>query len=618
MLNFRRVTVGLLLSLILIANVLVEKNNTYRFQDIYFFWCGCTFLLGVSGLYLIKSKKEIRRIPVSLADMAMLLGLYITALHSTQLPTPLLKNQSFRWLLSIFFFVKIFHFLYWQEKEQLNRNDMPIIVGTGIVSIHIFVIGARITSLFRVTSSVPVIEFLSPFPNTGVWGNYLATILPFTVAVMLLPKEQSGNRWYRIMRTTACACTPVFAGLLVMTQARAGWMAASVGVGVVLAFHVLQKQKLSLSAILTRFSFTSKALILFGSMTVVIGTSYAIYLLKPASAFGRILIQKVGLTAFLDHFWTGVGIGRFGSIYGVYQAQYFKNHPTDTQAAWLADDMTYAYNEFINIGTELGIMGLLCLVCLIVVTVQRFIQLQRLSSSHQERYLRLGALASLISFWITGLFSYPMHVLQILIAVAFFFSLLTVPSKEIDTIIQLRTTAVRGFAVVGIVLCSFGGYRLYQEYRACVEWRSLAHDAKMDMFSYQGYNNLYPLLCHHQAFLYNFGSELYYHGHYSEALYYLQQARQYISSSDIFILLGQTSEKLNNYQQAQEYYTTAAFVKPNRIAPHYLLAKLHFANGNVGEAKQAAEKVCSMKMKIENSLGYQMKHEMHDLLQHIP
>ena len=617
MTTFNRIFLVAIAFFITVINNLPTRISSYHFQDIYWFWIGEIILLAAfSILLLVQSQKDSPKcLVVSLFDKIILSALALVMAVSSKFSTPLLNWESLRWLCSIIVLLKIFHLLCLVGEEQ--KQWVKEIFVISILLAHIPIVVWRIILWCKFlpnTQFISFTEFILPFPNTGVWGNYLATILPFAVAVMLLPKEQLDSRWYRLMRTAALLCAPLFAGLLVMTQARAGWMAATVGVVIVLAFHFLQKQKLSLSTILTRLSFLQKALIGLGSVVVVIGTSYGVYFLKPASAFGRILIQKVSLNVFFDHFWTGVGLGRFGSMYGAYQAQYFKNHPTDTQAAWLADDLTYAYNEFIHIGAELGIIGLLCVFCLAVVTVRRFLQLQRTSSSNEERYLRQGAFASLVSFWITGLFSYPMHTLQILLLVAFFFSLLTVPNRERDTIIHLRTTVVRGVAVIGIMICSLGGYRLYQEYQACVEWRSLADDAKMDVFSYQKYNALYPLLCHHQAFLYNFGSELYYHGHYAEALYYLQQARQYISSSDIFILLGQTSEKLNHYQQAQEYYTTATFAKPNRIAPHYLLAKLYYENGKMTEAKYTAEKVCAMKMKVESGLGYQMKAEMRDIL----
>lgn len=93
--------------------------------------------------------------------------------------------------------------------------------------------------------------------------------------------------------------------------------------------------------------------------------SFTLYRYKKDSADGRILIWTVTSNIIKDYPIVGVGQDMFKAHYMDYQADYFRNH-TDSKYALVADDNKYAFNEFLNIWTENGAIGLLLFLSVLV------------------------------------------------------------------------------------------------------------------------------------------------------------------------------------------------------------------------------------------------------------
>lgn len=80
--------------------------------------------------------------------------------------------------------------------------------------------------------------------------------------------------------------------------------------------------------------------------------------MKEDSALGRILVWKVTLSTPHPHaslLW-GNGIGYFESQYGKWQADYFQEKEGTEKERHIAGYVTTAYNEFLELGLEQGII----------------------------------------------------------------------------------------------------------------------------------------------------------------------------------------------------------------------------------------------------------------------
>lgn len=127
--------------------------------------------------------------------------------------------------------------------------------------------------------------------------------------------------------------------------------------------------------------------------------------MKEDSALGRILVWKVTLSTPHPHaslLW-GNGIGYFESQYGKWQADYFREKEGTEKERHIAGYVTTAYNEFLELGLEQGIIVTACIAALLVMATGT--GWKNLST------IELGAKASIVSITILMFCSYPLKVL---------------------------------------------------------------------------------------------------------------------------------------------------------------------------------------------------------------
>ena len=81
-----------------------------------------------------------------------------------------------------------------------------------------------------------------------------------------------------------------------------------------------------------------------------------LYSLRSGSADARLLIWRASLYVFDDNPLFGSGVGSFAQKYMLAQAEFFANHPGSSLSI-IATNHSQAYNEFIHLVCEEGIMG---------------------------------------------------------------------------------------------------------------------------------------------------------------------------------------------------------------------------------------------------------------------
>ncbi|MEI3467661.1 MAG: O-antigen ligase family protein [Bacteroides intestinalis] len=87
------------------------------------------------------------------------------------------------------------------------------------------------------------------------------------------------------------------------------------------------------------------------------------YFLKKESADARLFIWKNSGQLLYTSPLTGSGVNTFASRYMYTQAEYFANHP-DSPYKLKASDNSHAFNEYLRIIVEYGIIGLILLLLL--------------------------------------------------------------------------------------------------------------------------------------------------------------------------------------------------------------------------------------------------------------
>jgi len=439
---------------------------------------------------------------------------------------------------------------------------------------------------FRLTGS---------FFNPGPYAGFLAILFPLALHQALT----SGHSLFRIL-------SGLVTGLLLValpaTLSRGAWLAALGGSAVVLNAHFRFSHRLRRYIHSQRFRSAGILLVL---LLLFAGLALGSYHLKRDSADGRWLIWKVSSSLIATHPLTGVGFGHFPGAYGEAQAAYFSTGNASPQETLVADAPETAFNEWIQITTEYGFLGLF-LFLLVVYGAFR-------SAFHIPR--QIGLVSSLTAYLIFACFSYPFNVLPLLLL----FLLLLAQS------VARSTPPISGYWPSKLLypLLLFLAVHLtadrsrHQE--AYRRWKSEQTYFNMQIFerTVDHYRHLYPLLHDQPAFLFEYGQCLSRTSQPDSSNHILIQAARLSADPMIWNIMGKNHQLLKQYTAAETAFREAAARVPNRLYPLYLLAKMYAEKGDTAQAIATARLVIHKTPKIPSPATREMKQEMQLLVQQL-
>lgn len=293
----------------------------------------------------------------------------------------------------------------------------------------------------------------------------------------------------------------------------------------------------------------------------------------------------------------GHGVGAFEKKYMIYQARYFERHPY-SKFAEQADNVIYPYNELLHIGVELGLVGIIGAVT-ILIAVGKCITLCR------DNIPYAGGLVSLIVF---SMFSYPTHVLFLAILFPVLLGGIVFKKKALLCNIYINKFARWGVCAVGIYLFA-RGYYTYNMLE--VNIKELFSNSKCDSASAKKYINTHyaDLKGAPQLF------DLYAQHSYktlpiNESLPILLDATTIIPTSELYCDLGDLYKGGGDFSKAIEYYCLASYMIPNRLLPKYKLFLLYKDMDDKFHAKQLGTIILSTLAKVESTRTLSIKGEV--------
>jgi hypothetical protein len=128
----------------------------------------------------------------------------------------------------------------------------------------------------------------------------------------------------------------------------------------------------------------------------IAGSLYGTYLLKKDSADGRFFMWKITTLAIKESPLKGKGLGSFPAAYAKAQMDYFKSGKGTETEKRVAGSPEYAFNEYLQIFLEEGLLGILLFLLLSVVIVKEGIKNNQ-----------IGAAGSFVALSVFALASYP-------------------------------------------------------------------------------------------------------------------------------------------------------------------------------------------------------------------
>ena len=378
--------------------------------------------------------------------------------------------------------------------------------------------------------------------------------------------------------------------LLVIPAAmsRSAWFAITAGVLLVLV------SRYGLSYRATAFFRRNKkrgVLISVAAIIIAASAFAGVYNLKRGSADGRLFLWKVASGAIAEKPVFGYGLGNFAGTYGQAQYGYFILG-VDEKEAMTADCPAYAFNEFIQIGVEQGIVGLLLFLGIIIIAVASCIRSQG----------KAGVLGAIVAVLVFGFTSYPLSVLPICIALTALLALATENDKKIK----------QGILILFFVLSFIGSLYsikymkiLYDSYAKNTALKINIESKYIDVI--KEYRQLYPFLKQYYEFNFDYGRALSIKKRYMEANQVLLAGASSSSDPMFYNLIGNNYLALGETEKAEEYYWKAYYTLPNRLYPLYLLAKLYHETGQDEKAKEIAMRLLEKEPKVMSTAVREMK-----------
>ena len=445
-------------------------------------------------------------------------------------------------------------------------------------------------SLFRLTGS---------FFNPGPYCGYLAAVLPVCLWAAL--KFQKGMHYF------AWICVGAILIVLPAGMSRSAWMAAVVACG-----WVYWTERIGWEKAKAAYKRYKNATIPFIAIVAILaGCAIAgVYGMKRDSADGRLLMWKVTGKAIAGQPLAGTGLGGFPAAYAEAQGKYFATGTATGQEKQVAGCPEYAFNEYLQIGLEQGIGGLIV-----------FVLWLGSIGYYGIRNRQHGAVGGVLALAVFAVSSYPLQLPSFWMILVFLgaicvtkdgtqarSSALPVSSAYPITIISLLS-----LASVCLFILQKGQYEVYKRWgRMQMVYNNKAYESVSE-----DYKDLHDKLKHKPEFLFEEAQCLSKTGRYAEAIRVLERAKRLSGDPMIRYMIAKNRQATGDYREAERELLHAIGILPERLYPYYLLAKLYAepAFYQADKFRAAAGAVLTKEPKVESSAIREMRTEIKKILE---
>ena len=409
---------------------------------------------------------------------------------------------------------------------------------------------------YRVFSSIWMNE------NTGLYSIYIASFIP-----VLLWRFYSRPVLQKIFLALLLLLGIV---LLLILQSRTAWISTIIG----LLLLVLSYWEVSIK----------KRVVVVGFCIIML--PLMLYGYKKDSSNGRLFIYRNTMDMIADKPVFGHGFDEFKTKYLDYQSDYFYRNISDDKNQILADNTRVAFNDYLQVMSELGLVGMIILIASIITILS---------------YMKPKSLCFICGFSvliISSLFSYPMSIppaeLMVSTLGAYIINIKTDRSNLRGV---YRKNLFGGLVTmfVSLILLLFSVVNLI----VFTKW----NDAYLKVLTmndkgFNEYNEIYPIMYGNGGYLFNYGSELVYSGYTESGIAILEKSKSYFNDSYLYLNLGDAYFRLEDYASAERHYIYAATMCPNRFRPLYSLMNLYKKIGDKEAAEKCAKTILTKVVKV--------------------
>ena len=412
--------------------------------------------------------------------------------------------------------------------------------------------------------------------NSGLWGEFVAMTLICNIGLIHLNKKSKKTS------TLLIFVSFIVSFMLYESDSRASWL--SFAIGILTFFSPLIIKHLPKSIIIR----TGSLLILICLCTYLIS---GLYSYKKDSADGRILIWKISLEMVKDKPILGYGFDGFRKNYMNYQAAYLQEKQLPETINNLADDNHHAFNEFLRIIIEQGIIGVIILF-IFLTTIGYTIYKYKLYIDTVSRTI-ISCLTALLFF---SFFSYPLSTFHINALIVILLAGLACSSQD-TPIWKLQIRSISLIIPYSIIFFISSVY-LFSYSKANSDWLNTLKGV------YTNDNILEEArkkLSGNPYFLSTYGKYLNKKKRYSKAASILSQSIKEYPSYYTVMELGISYKAQKKYTEAMHCFYKAMHMIPHKIKPLYFMMELYYDQKDYKSVSQLSNRILCKQPKIRSS-----------------
>jgi O-antigen polymerase len=592
----------LLVLAVLIPSFISSKTFTDPFIIpknfwLYFLSAGVLMVFALWNL----SRKFITTYTITRLDIAVTTFFLYTLLRALFTPNLALADDN----LLAFILGYTLYILYkpWYRSGMENAKTHLFLIA-GIVAIGFVQAGYGILQFLEIVPRLQT-EFKlgGAFGNPGPYSNFLVVTIPFSL-VLLLYSPKDSRKFY--LAIVALAASLV---VLPLTKARSAWIATLAGAGYIAYYQF--EGKVYLRRVFRGLFI--KILAVGLALVLIIVSALFLYKFKEQSSSGRLFIWKVSAQMVPEKPVFGFGFDRYAIFHNNQQAAYFSGGNYTEKEAALADNVTYAFNEYLQTTIETGLFGLALF--LLMIFFAFYNKNTMTGTTGITGALPLAGKSALLIVLITGLFSYPLRNVPTNV---FFFLLLSVVSANQQGVreLKLNSSVRKTLSLAGMVILLLFAVNQGKKYHASKEWLNGFKLVRSNNYpqAKEKYATLYPVLHYSSYFLFNYGAELSVMGEYARSIEILREAEPGLNDADLYIYLGNSYTGLNDLTNAEQCFRKASNLMPVKFYPKYRLVKIYYQQGEIDKARAMAREILDMKVKIPSDIVEGIRKEMEELI----
>jgi tetratricopeptide (TPR) repeat protein len=422
-------------------------------------------------------------------------------------------------------------------------------------------------------------------------SNYLAMIFPIVFSYFLLEQTKKIRILYffllNILYTTLMIC-----------QSRGIWI--SISITVIFAIYIIFKFKFY-EIFKRNKKWLFSLLITFLVITIIYSTDNPLNksaIAVPQRAMStfdendpsintRLLIWKTTLEMIKERPIFGSGIGTFKMNYLNYQAEFLKNNPYYVKYSGKAGE---AHNEYLQMWSELGIIGLGIFIGVILMFYSLIIDYLKKNDSDNDKIIVFGLVLGITCFLIHCLFTFPLHVpalgvtfFTLLGLAVIYTSKINLPKTNSDNRpkeVKLKNKGIKITLTILVLVFMIWVINLVavKPYIAEIKYfNGMRHNVdgnyKEALTYFEQAASFYP---YNGRILHALGATYYNLGILNKAEEVLQKTIRYRIDANTFYNLGLVYSQAGLFSKAEEEFKYAVYLIPKFTKAYYDLGYLYF------------------------------------------